>query len=157
MTLTRRLLLPFAMLLATTSWSCEASFGPGGSDGRELREARELWARRGPVDYEYVVRNQCFCPLGGVAVRVVVVSGSVQSATIVESGQPVPPSSASAYRDVEGLFGVIEEAIERRAVRLDAVYDGTYGFPSLVWIDYRSNVADEEFGWVIEGFIRITA
>lgn len=145
-------LVSLALLVAATGWSCNIIIGPGGPDRHELREARELWAVRGPVDYEYVVRNQCFCMLGGVAVRVVVENGSVESATIVETGQPVPSSSAQAYRDIEGLFGVIEDAIDRDAVRLDAEYDNAYGFPSLVWIDYRTNIADEEFGWVIETF-----
>ena len=147
-----RLLAPLFVLLAGLAWSCNIVVGPDGPDGRDLRSAQALWARRGPVDYEYVVRNQCFCGLGGVPVRVAVVNGSVQSATIVATGQPVPSSSLQMYRDIEGLFGVLEDAIERDAVRVDAEYDDTFGFPSLVAIDYRSHIADEEFGWVIDSF-----
>jgi hypothetical protein len=145
-----------ASLLLTTGgyYSCVVIIGPdGGAAFGKFNDARALWASCGIVSYEYVVRNHCFCGYGGISVRVVVVNRSVQSATIVGTNQPVAASSAYLFRDIDGLFGVIEEGLRRDPARLDASYDGTYGVPTQFDIDYRANVADEEFGWVIESFV----
>jgi uncharacterized protein DUF6174 len=152
MTFGRTFLLILSLALTTEASSCRLLIGPDAGDTRDLRQARERWASRGLSSYEYVVRNQCFCGYGGVAVRVVVSQGSVQSVTVVATGEPVDPTSRAAYRDVEGLFGVIDDAIDQDAARLDVDYDDLYGFPVRVFIDYRRNAADEEFGWTIDTF-----
>ena len=132
--------------------SCDAS-GPEGPV-LELARARTIWNGSSIASYEYVVANSCFCGMGGVPVRIVVQNSVIQSMTIVSTGQPVPPTMAASYRTIDGLFGVIDDAIRRDAAQITATYSPTYGFPNEVFIDYSKNTADEEFGFAISGFTR---
>ena len=144
---------PFALLaLLIGSWSCGAA-GPA-TPVLELARAKAIWNASAIPNYEYVVANQCFCGFGGVPVRIVVENGVVTSMTILASGQPVPPTAASAYHDINGLFLVIDDAIRRNAAVISAEYSPVYGFPSSVFIDYVRSAADEEFGFEVQSFLR---
>jgi len=138
--------LPLLTALALLVGGCSDILGPG-VDARNLSRSRHLWDASGFTSYNYVVSNDCFCVLGGVPVEVSVRNGQVVSVVYVSTGAPLAPDLASLYHDVDGLFDLIDDAIQQRAHRVDAVYDSQYGYPSNVFIDYRANTADEEFGF----------
>ena len=54
---------------------------------------------------------------------------------------------AAQYYTIPGLFNLIQEAIDSGAHSLQAQYDATLGYPTEVFIDYVSNIADEERGF----------
>lgn len=144
------------LLVATVSLSaCTVITGPDDEWDREQRDlsrARRLWSAQGIDDYEYVVRRDCFCVMGGVAVRVVVQNHLVVAREIDLSGVPVPSSAAYLYPSIDGLFGILQEAIDDRADEITARYDASYGFPTDLWIDYDRRMADEEEGYVLLRF-----
>lgn len=130
--------------------ACSDAFGPGGTLGveqRDLSRARRTWSNNDIRDYEYVVSRNCFCVLGGVAVRVTVRNDVVIAREIDGTSTPIPQSMAALYPSIDGLFIVIQDAIDSRAYQLDTRYDSTYGFPTDVWIDYDRRIADEEEGY----------
>jgi hypothetical protein len=127
----------------------------GTDDGRResLQDARRLWAAQGPADYRLTVRRGCFCgqeAIGPALLRVV--DGAVVTRIYLESGDPVPEAWARFFPDVEGLFEVVEDAIERNADHLRVTYHPVYGYPSEVFIDYEERTADEELGLTVLGF-----
>ena len=110
-------------------------------------EARERWRAQGIDSYEFVLRRLCFCGGGIEPATVVVRNGMRISVTVVATGEPVPAPFAEYYPTVEGLFGFIEDAIDRRAHSITAVYDAQMGFPTSIRVDYDENTIDEEMAF----------
>jgi hypothetical protein len=48
---------------------------------------------------------------------------------------------------VDGLFDLLEDAVERRAEEMRVSWDPARRYPTRVWIDYDDRVADEELGF----------
>lgn len=107
-----------------------------------LRRAEQRWSRAGVQDYQVVVQNLCFCGYTR-PVRITVRFGAVVSRVDAETGEPVPTYGENV-RDIAGLFDLIRDAIAQDAHELDVTYDATYGFPTLITIDYIRNAVDDE-------------
>ena len=118
-----------------------------------LHAAHARWESRGTDSYEITVRRVCFC--GFVEpVRVKVVDGTIVSRTVVSTGDPVPTLEASQYPDIPGLFAIVEEAATQ-ADKLHTEFDATYGFPTIISIDWIENAVDDEVGYVMEDFVAL--
>lgn len=129
---------------------CELITGPG--EPERLEEARLLWERVGPGDYTFELTQNCFCALGGERIRVTVDNGTVVTARVINTDSPVEAYLFATIPTVPELFDLIESAFGRNAHRIEASYDGTYGYPVDVAIDYDRNTIDEEYGFTITGF-----
>lgn len=151
-----RLVSTLALAAITfSSAACTVITGPDGRWGLEqsdLTRARRTWSSNFIDDYEYVVRRDCFCSLGGVSVRVTVQNDRVVAREIEGTATPVPSSLAYLYPTIDGLFAIVQDAIDRRADRIDATYDFDYGFPSDLYIDYDRRIADDEEGYTLLRF-----
>lgn len=131
-----------AALLALLSGSACYDVGP---ERGELDRARARWAEAEPEHYVYALERICFCPPFGPA-RVTVAAGQVVSVEWL-----TPPSEgfqpeAEWYPGVDGLFELIEDALERRAHSVQVTYDPDNGVPMELYIDYSEQMADEELG-----------
>ncbi|MBT5773744.1 MAG: hypothetical protein HOH95_05130, partial [Dehalococcoidia bacterium] len=63
-----------------------------------------------------------------------------------------PPRSTVALvgrQTIDGLFNLIEEAIDQRAAAINVTYHPTLGYPLDAYIDYDLRIADEELGFTI--------
>lgn len=148
-----RLVPAFALALIISG--CTVITGPDGAWGfeqRDLTQARRTWSSNFIDDYEYVVRRNCFCTMGGVSVRVIVQNDRVVAREIEGTATPLPSSMAYWYPTIDGLFAILQDAIDRRADRIDATYDYDYGFPTDFYIDYDQRIADEEEGYTLIRF-----
>ncbi len=117
----------------------------------ELEAQRQVWAERGGSDYRVTVQRQCFCP-DTDPVEVTVTGGEVVQA--IRSPLPggtgsAEPLDAADYEDwftVDGLFAVVEAALEQAddvAVR----YDPTLGHPTSIEIDWIGAAIDDEVSY----------
>ena len=148
--------LPFPSVLLGATALC--LLAPGCSDdpithadvrGR-LTQARALWDVKGSDDYDFEFRWSCFCDPAHVAlVRLTVVDGSVQSAIYLEDDTAVPADQLARYRTIDGLFDLIQGAIDGGADSITAEFDASRGFPTQVAIDYEFGAADEELGFQV--------
>lgn len=141
--------------LAVGASACTVITGPDGRWGDEQRDlswARRTWSSQFISDYEYVVRRNCYCTMGGVLVRVTVQGDRVVSREIDGTGVGIPASMAYLYPTIDGLFSLVQEAIDSRADDINASYDSRYGFPTDIWIDYDRRAADEEEGYTLIRF-----
>ena len=142
-------------LLAGSAAACGDITGVGGDfdyEQRRLSRARGDWIANFIRDYEYVVRKECYCGWGGIAVRVTVLDDYVVALTRESTGEVISLAYASEFPSIDGLFARIQHALDRRAWRVEASYDSRYGFPTDVWIDYDRRVADEEEGYTVLAF-----
>lgn len=102
-----------------------------------------------PENYSYTLRVSCFCPDAGVPVRVTVEDGIVSEAVYAKSGRgfdkgdPVPESRARTINDI------IAAANDPDAESVDVDWPEGQEYPSEVYIDESSRIADEEVGYVI--------
>lgn len=141
-------------IVAATLSGCNIVIGPDalGHERSRLDHNWRLWRNYGYSDYEYVVRNECYCQLGGVAVRVSVDNDRVVWVEFASSGVALPLEYWRHYGTVDDLFAVIDDALVEDAHQVDASYDSQLGYPYNVYIDYSRNSVDEEFGFRILDF-----
>jgi hypothetical protein len=129
-------------------------FGIGEDGDRErLQRGRRLWAEQQPSRYHFVMERVCFCPLEIVSpVEISVVDGVVVSRRYVATGAPVAPQYASLFPTMDGLFDLIEDALERRAGRVEVVYEARWGFPQRATLDYIVDAVDDELAFSVRAF-----
>jgi hypothetical protein len=132
----------FFLSLAVTSLVLAACSGTTAPD-RELRAARALWNQRGPTSYDITVARYCECLSSG-PVLVSVRDGLVVSRTYLSNSTDVGLEYAEGYPTIEGLFGRIDDARRQHAASVDVQYDPSFGFPSMISIDYSRPAVDDE-------------
>ena len=120
-----------------------------------LDEAWGLWNSSGLVAYELGFTRLCFCTDEFTAPYTSVVENGMivevldtNNATLVDSGSPLFQEAYS----VEILFARIQAGLDEGAYEIRVEYNETYGYPTSVYIDYDSRIADEEFNVVVDFF-----
>ena len=135
-------------LVALLSLSaCDDLTGPGA----RYADARRQWLTTRPNRYEYKLHVSCFCGFPPQPVTITVQGGTIVSA-IDATGTPIVAQFRDTYPSIDGLFAVIQGAIDRDAYQLDVSYDPARGFPTSIAIDYRQNIADDEISYTVTGF-----
>ena len=141
--------LQVAMVLAlTTSLASCSLFGDTGVED-DLSENRQRWERAGASNYEFAYSVYCFCGLTRdyhqpflVVVRADTVSAVLDLETRepvvhVVTGEQISPSYFAFLLTIDGLFEVIEQAIERDYHKREVVYDRVLGYPVSIDIEYE--------------------
>lgn len=96
----------------------------------------ELWRSQNLHDYAIDQVRTCYCPDGGVAVRVNIRSDTIFSLTKVIDGSPVISPN---YFTVDSLFGMIEYgSFDSLVVR----YSSIYGYPEFLDINPQWHPVD---------------
>jgi hypothetical protein len=112
----------------------------------QLERAQELWQEAGYDTYEYRLEWECQCPAQSQQpIWVVIKEGTIHSARTVSGNDPVPINQSSVFLAVEGIFGIVEEAIIRQASRIDVNYDNVLGYPRWIDIQYSSQGGVQEW------------
>ena len=140
-------LVALAALLGLGAFGCGSATAPSDPLERErerLQQARGQWRSQGIADYRFDFRRICFCaPPFTDPVRVTVRRGAIVAVERVSDAAPQDPAF---YYTIEGLFSVLEEAIDQDANQLTASYDSALGYPTSAYIDPDAMIADEELG-----------
>lgn len=142
----RRYVLGAALLVS----GCQLLTGPDEPD--RLEDARALWARVGPRDYSFEFTPSCVCHFGGQRIIVTVDDEAVVTARYVGSTALVDAVLLQTIPTIPELFDIIQDAIVRKAHRIEVTYDANYGYPVHAGIDYDVNAIDEEYGFTVTGF-----
>ena len=121
--------------------------GPTAPENR-LGEQRALWAAQVLTDYTFDVRKDCFCYF--VAdVRVTVVGGVITGVTDIATGDALGPDLMKAFRTINGLFDLVQDAHNRNAHDVHVEFDPSRGYPTQIWIDYVRMIADDEMDFTL--------
>ncbi len=147
----RRVMMAVALTLTLTSAVAGCGIlDPDGGARDELEDNRDRWESTRPASYAMVVERLCFC--GEEArgpVRVTVQGSTPTERVYTGTGEPVSPEFAGLFPTIDGLFDVIEDALDRDAHEVRVTYDLTTGIPADIWIDYDDHIADEETGFSV--------
>lgn len=130
------------LILVLTPASGVTACGPAKPQS-PLAENRAKWQAQGIQHYRFNLSISCFCPFQEqMPLTIEVQNGKVVSIS-ARDGEDVTPFLESYSRSdtIDKLFNIIASA-EGSADELEIEYNPTYGFPSLVWIDYMKNAVD---------------
>ena len=103
-----------------------------------------------PTDYEYTLLVSCYCADAGVPIRVTVADGTATEAVYAEKGSgfakgdPVPDYRA---RSINAIISDLNAATDAESVTVE--WPEGQDYPSEVYIDESSRIADEEIGYTI--------
>ena len=112
----------------------------------EMDRHRALWIAAGITSYRYDYQRSCECgPDMLRPVSIEVIEGSVTSVTFLDDGLLAQSSTFNAFATIDDLFDMIDEAVQANAESLVVTYDPTLGYPTLLSVDYRIEIADDEF------------
>lgn len=115
---------------------------------RDLNQMQTQWQEQGLSDYRFQFNWQCFCPEDyREPVWVTVKDGEVESVETVDPDSEVILPDISEYRTINELFDLIRDGVDQHAYEIRVEYDSALGYPTSVYIDYQSNIADEERGF----------
>lgn len=141
-------LVAVAALLSLGALGCRSTSGPSGplqAERERLLQARSQWRSQGIADYRFTFRRNCFCaPPSTDPVTVTVRRGAIVLVERVSDGAPQNPAF---YYTIEGLFSLLEEAIDQDAHELRAEYHSALAYPTSAYIDRNVMIADEELGF----------
>jgi len=106
------------------------------------------WERGGIKDYTYRTAILCFCPQEYVApVSITVVGDGVDAVAFSGDGFTGDVPEPGRFSTVDGLFAILQGAIDEQAVLVIADFHPHLGYPTAAFIDYVANIADEELGF----------
>lgn len=143
------MLRTLALLALVTTASCSDQ-GPPAGIADEIEANFVLWEATRPASYRYTLERQCFCAVewrGPVVVEVV--GDSVVARRYADTGAPVTGDAASVFPSIEGLYEILEDAVDAGAHQIQVTWDSASGLPLGFWIDYDQALADEEQGYQI--------
>jgi hypothetical protein len=106
----------------------------------DLDVARQQWKAQNLHTYAFTIQRSCFC--GPVhRLYVFVLNDTVAGVLDLETAEPVDRRLGVT---VEGLFGIIQSAIDSHARLIRAQYDAAKGFPTEIDYDGAAEIADDE-------------
>jgi hypothetical protein len=104
----------------------------------QLEQAQERWEQAGIDTYEYRLEWECRCfAQSQQPIWIVVKDGELHRARTASGNDPIPINQENVFLAVEGIFGIVGEAIFRHADRIDVTYDHILGYPR--WVDIHYN------------------
>ena len=120
-----------------------------------LDSSRKTWDSQMASNYQFNFQWSCYCTMDFVAeVNITVGENRIQGAAFIESDVPIPLNAAiERYKVMDGLFDLLQSAIDENAHTIAAKYHPELGYPTEVWIDYEQNSVDEELGFSIHNLI----
>ncbi|MFZ1728719.1 MAG: DUF6174 domain-containing protein [Bacteroidota bacterium] len=138
------LFLAAACLLVIAACSDDAVAPPAKT---ELELARARWDASGFDSYEITQRRNCFCLLGGRPVRLLVWRDSLSSGVDLTDSTAIAATQLEWYLSIDQLFDYIAAIDPTAVAHYEARYDSTFGFPTYFYVDYNTQIADEEMGF----------
>jgi hypothetical protein len=112
-----------------------------------LEQARAKWQQSGFDSYEITQRRNCYCMLGGQPVRLLVFRDSLVSGMNLADSTALSVEQLGWYKSIDQLFEFLGTVDPAKVASFEASYDSTFGFPAHFWIDYDTQIADEEIGY----------
>ena len=148
------LLSATAFILLLGGASCTSSVP------QDLTASEKLWREVGPVNYDFTLVRQCFCPedwRGPVEIQVR--NKTAVSVKYVSNGQTVTEGKFDNSDTIDKLFTILKNAyagkggFEQKAATINVTYDGQMGYPADFYIDISLTIADEEQGYAVTNIV----
>jgi hypothetical protein len=147
----RRISKPSVALAAALMLAVVAGCDPVTGPENQMNAARSRWEKQGLDDYTFRYRRLCFCPSESTRLVIVTVrQDTVAEVVYADTRQPVPANMFREYRTIDGLFGVIQDAVNRGADKINVTYDPARGYPTNAAFDYEKDATDDEITFTVD-------
>ncbi len=104
------------------------------------------WQAAGLRDYRYDFRRSCECAPAATRPATIEVIGGAVARVRFSGGEDLATSEERRFfPTIDELFELIAEAVRDKAAVVVVSYHPVLGYPTNVSIDYRREVADDEF------------
>ncbi|MGV6810174.1 MAG: DUF6174 domain-containing protein [bacterium] len=116
------------------------------------QSAKQKWQKTNATNhYIYTLQRSCFCPPEfRKPMRIRVDKNNIKLVLLVPENTEKSTNFAGA-KTVDGLFTLIEQAMQRKAASIEVSYDARFGYPTNIAIDYDKRMADEEVYYKASG------
>ncbi len=123
----------------------------------ELGINRALWDAAAVHDYSMTFQRLClFCSTEFVIpVSITVRGDTIHEVTDLDTGAPVEEPAEGAFLTIDGVFDVIQDAIDRDAAEIDVRYNSTFGYPTDVIIDFSRSQVTDDVTFQISDFVEL--
>jgi len=141
-----KILIPIFLTCFFISCSSDDEFSV---EKRELIQAKQKWNNAQIQNYSIHERISCFC--GGLLEWDVFVKNGIKYKVEYDESQAFGQNYDDIFdqaRTIEDVFVFLESLLNRELASLTVEYDETYGFPTLISIDYALNIADDEIAYI---------
>lgn len=107
------------------------------------------WEALNIDDYEIDQRVNCFCatPPANRFHKITVRDDKIVSAVDLQDGQVLPEKDFAFFKTISELVEFVDSIDRDRVAVYDVRNDSTHGFPTFIYIDFDSRLADEEIGY----------
>ena len=115
---------------------------------------RQLWDSQEPFEYAIEYSSKCFGRCTPEPTEVVIEDGRVSSYGgyhVVRMDSRIRRNLP--FRTVDGLFDMLQYAINQNAYRMEVVYNAEAGYPETADIDYHAHGVDDEWSFEITGYL----
>lgn len=150
----------FGVLVVLVLPSCSL-LGIGDDEQDELEEHRAIWQNQNISSYRYTLQVGCFCPRWPYPARITVQTDTVAAVLDPETEDtlrhpvteaPVLQEAPEMYPRVEGLFEVVERAIEEDYHELSVEYSERFGYPERIELEIHENATDDRVTYDVSEF-----
>ena len=117
-----------------------------------LARNRALWTRQHVTSYRFTMSRSCECLAPQMTGPAVV---EVRNGNLTAQLAAGAAADTALFTRVEGMFDLIQRAVDARAEVLAVEYDRTLGYPTSINIDYSKTIADDEFSVFVTSFERL--
>lgn len=101
-------------------------------------------------NYNYTVQVSGFMmPDYTRAVTVSVTNGQANKMVYADTGEALSAERQASVPSMSDLFQQVRDAYKNNAAQVNVSYDATYGYPSSIYIDRSTSIADEEVGYSV--------
>lgn len=107
------------------------------------------WEALNIDDYEIDQRVNCFCatPPANRFHKITVRDDKIVSAVDLQDGQVLPEKDFAFFKTISELVEFVDSIDPDGVAVYDVRIDSTHGFPTFIYIDFDSRLADEEIGY----------
>jgi hypothetical protein len=119
--------------------------GTSAPEQSQFDSALETWSVQGPSSYSFTWQRYCECTTEVTQpIRITVDNDVITSAVYLDTQLPVSADVRAQLATIDGVFGMIHDAIADNAYLVNVQYSSDSGHPLSVSVDYDERVADEE-------------
>ena len=123
----------------------------------ELDINRALWDVAAIHDYSMSFQRICLiCQFEFlIPVRITVQGDTIFEVTDLDTGAPVAEPAEGAFLTIDGVFNVIQGAINQNAAEIDVRYNSMFGYPTDVDVDFSRSVFSDDTQFQIREFVEL--
>ncbi len=111
----------------------------------EIQANKEKWLSHAVNEYQIEMQKICFCAPDVVRLMIFeIANNEIKTARYADTGGEVDPSHYNQYSTIEGIFLLVEQALEKNPADISIAYDEEYGYIKEFSVDYQVHIADDE-------------